>query len=68
MKLSQLAHFTAGGFASGAVEVSCDRCGTAEVFGLDHSDIGLSDLVAWTARHICPASVTAIPHAEAVTA
>jgi hypothetical protein len=61
VKLTDFAHFSVTSFTTGATELSCDRCGKAEVYGLDGTDVGLTDLIAWAQRHKCPAAATMPP-------
>jgi hypothetical protein len=61
VKLTDFAHFSVSGFTTGATELSCDRCGAAEVYGLDGTDVGLTDLVAWAQRHVCPQAASRPP-------
>lgn len=63
MNLTQFARFT----VDGPVLVSCDRCGEGEVFGSAGQDVGLTDLVAWAQKHVCPPAATAKPRLEAVS-
>jgi hypothetical protein len=52
--ITDLARYTVTGYANGVTELTCTRCGTPKVFGLDDEDVALSDLAVWARDHRCP--------------
>lgn len=68
MKLSDFARFSVAGLHSGITQLSCDRCGEAEGFGIGTDDVALTDLIAWARDHRCPEAATTAPALEAVPA